>query len=507
MIIRFCHGLLHFYYRKKAKQFDQACGELEATQRGKLENILLSLRGTLQWKSLSGKKYEDLRELLPLSQYADYRELIDEQRHSQKAVISSSVQRYEPTSGSTDARKWIPYSKLFLTELNQAAGAWLGDLAKHFPGLKKGTHYWSLSWLPQELRGLATANDAELFPLYQRWILKKIMAVPAAVSEVSRPEGAWRATLLYLMAQENLTLVSVWSPTFWLKIMGDVKEHWAELSLCLREGTWGSFEEELGPTLGRAPRRNLTSEMSPQETSFFKKMWPHLKVISAWDSFSSGPWAEQIKREMPQVAFQGKGLWATEGVVTIPFQGHKVLALQSHFFEFKDLQTGDVLPAWEVKKGREYQPLLWTSSGLLRYALQDRVQVSHFYKQTPCFEFKGRLQSVDLVGEKMDAAWVQELFLRRPEWRAITLIAARNPQTCYYLCHQSPETVDIESELLELHHYKVARELGQLERAQSFSEQDIFSLWEKIGRSRLLGQNKIETLVEVDFFNLEKIEG
>ncbi|MGZ6395646.1 MAG: hypothetical protein ACXWQA_15690, partial [Pseudobdellovibrionaceae bacterium] len=176
----------------------------------------------------------------------------------------------------------------------------------------------------------------------------------------------------------------------------------------------------------------------------------------------------------------------------------KVLTANAHFYEFRNLKTGQILASWELKQGESYQPILWTSSGLLRYQLQDRVKVTGFIGNTPCFEFIGRMQSVDLVGEKMDLQWVQALLSEKKHWKAFCLIACRRPEPHYVLIHESFENIDIESELLKLHHYKVARELGQLQKASSHAVKDVFHFFAKIGRSRILGQNKIEVLLEME---------
>jgi hypothetical protein len=63
----------------------------------------------------------------------------------------------------------------------------------------------------------------------------------------------------------------------------------------------------------------------------------NLALVSAWDTADAAPWAQQLKACFPQAAFEGKGLWATEGVVTIPIDGQYPLAYRSHVYEFEDL--------------------------------------------------------------------------------------------------------------------------------------------------------------------------
>ncbi|MGZ3772809.1 MAG: GH3 family domain-containing protein [Pseudobdellovibrionaceae bacterium] len=498
MIARWCHELIYIYYSRSLKKFRKNLNQIEKVQSDLLRKILTNLKDTAVWSDIDRNlSYEMLREKIPVRSYEDYRDLIDRQKKNGEPLLATDVQRYEPTSGSTECRKWIPYSKSFLTELNNAAAIWLGDTYQSHPKIKQGVHYWSLSWLPEELRSQTSSNDADLFPIYQRWILQNTMAVPPTISHLINPDAAWWASLVYLASRSDLALVSVWSPTFWLKVVKDIKQNWSEISKALQTSSWGLYDEQIQSLLGGPPQRD-TKNLRSEDPQFFEKLWPSLALISAWDSSSSREWSDRIKEIFPAVAFQGKGLWATEGVLSIPFQEKKILSIQSHFYEFKDLETGIIVPSWEVKKGREYQPILWTSSGLLRYQLQDRVQVSGFIGQTPCLEFLGRLHSIDLVGEKMDANWVQTLFQKNSHWGALCLVACRKPEPHYVLVHEKTIAIDVEEELLKLHHYKVAREIGQLSKASCLVVADVFEFLSKIQRSKVVGQNKIEVLLEME---------
>ncbi len=479
-------------YRKKLRT---SLSNIERVQRERLAEIISNLQQTLQWKALNGKSYEELGTLVPLANYSFYSKKVSDQKASGQTILSSDIVRYEPTSGSTEERKWIPYSSKFLTEINRAAMAWIGDVYHQFPRIKNGTHYWSLSWLPNDLRGLTTTDDVELFPWWHRWFIRPTMAVDPRIAKVANPEAAWWATLVCLASKKDLTLVSVWSPTFWLKVCADIEANADDIQRALSEGNWIRFENDLAQTIGKTPKRNFKFD---QQKVDFKSLWPNLKLISAWDSSSSSTWAKQLKTLFPSAIFQGKGLWATEGVVTIPFEDKKVLAINSHFFEFIDLESEEILPAWKVELGREYKPVLWTSTGLLRYVLEDRVRVTGWLEKTPCFEFLGRIQSVDLVGEKIYAPWVQLLFETRPEWRGICLIACHKPTPHYVLVHQGGQNINVEDELRRLHHYDLARQLGQLGPSQTLKVKDVFELLKKTGTQKILGQNKVEVLIEVD---------
>jgi hypothetical protein len=164
-------------------------------------------------------------------------------------------------------------------------------------------------------------------------------------------------------------------------------------------------------------------------------------------------------------------------VVTIPYLGATPVAITSHFYEFRDLDSGRVSPSWELVDGQRVQPLLTTGSGLIRYALRDSLRVVGKFASTPCLQFEGRLDGVDLVGEKISPELAMEVlrkFEARSGYRALTLIASEGDRSYRALVEgeQLPPferlRLDeiLEKELAEVMHYRLARELGQLAPAK-----------------------------------------
>src|SRR5690606_14622082 len=167
--------------------------------------------------------WETFASVLPISTYADYAGTIEQQRQAQQPqMIDSPVMRYQPTSGSTSAVKWIPYTKLFLEELDEVISAWVGDLYRQFPGQAQGTHYWSLSWIPTEMRSQTAGDindDMKMLSWGKRLLAYLTQAAPQEIALAETSDDSLFATLAYLVADEALGFISVWSPTFGLGLL------------------------------------------------------------------------------------------------------------------------------------------------------------------------------------------------------------------------------------------------------------------------------------------------
>lgn len=200
-------------------------------------------------------------------------------------------------------------------------------------------------------------------------------------------------------------------------------------------------------------------------------------------------------------------------MVTIPFGGDYPIALTSHFLEFRCLDTGRILPAWELRESQELQPLLTTGAGLLRYALDDRVRVTGAMGRTPCLHFVGRLGGQDLVGEKLTVALAQAALAdleRQLPLRALCLCAVVPPDAPPFYAvlaeaadgavHADRVAHAIESRLRRIHHYALARDAKQLDGARAVVRSDARSIYQQLkgGAGRVEGAQKIEAIVTLD---------
>jgi hypothetical protein len=432
---------------------------------------------------------------VPVADYAAMSGAIARMADGEPNVLSAApVLAFEETGGSGDGRKLIPYTADGLAQFQSGLLPWLDDLCTHFPDLGDGPFYWAIS--PACRQAGATAGgtpiglpDAAYLGVEVGMAVAQLLAVPAEVGAIA-DVAAWRAaTLQHLFASDSMTMISVWSPSF--------------LTELLRHAVAGreALAAGLAPERGRAVLEEL-SKPAPN----YQRLWPRLQVISCWDQVSAAAGAAALRAQFPNVLVQGKGLLATEGLVTIPLIGAPwpVLALRAGYFEFVDA-VGTAFGADAVAEGQQYQLLMTTHSGLYRYALGDQVLVRGFVGRTPMLEFIGRSNSAsDLCGEKLCDAFVAGPVAALGQAFAVLAPDGEQPRYALLLDGAAVDAAQavefaatIERALHANPQYAYARRMGQLNAVHPVPCRDPLQGWldERLAHGQRLGDIKLPALV------------
>ena len=499
---QFLHQISYRLTRRSQQTFERAATRLQASQLDRFRRIMALVSGSENGYKLGltqATTPDEFRQRVAVSEYEDWQPFINRQRTSGSHILTTEdCQRYQPTSGSTSQIKWIPYTPAFLHELDQTISPWVADLYQRFPGIRQGRHYWSLSWVPGELRSAAASvnDDLQLLPWWKRLFMRHTMAVPEQVSLAPSSELSLFASLCYLCASRDLTLMSVWSPTFLLSLLEQLGRQRDAVAQVLEQGQWGP--EYAGLDFLPAPRNRTNAAVlrgwqGQPDAAVTRQLWPQLALISAWDTSSSASWAQQLQQLFSHAAFQGKGLWATEGVVTFPYAGQYPLALQSHFYEFENLANGELLYSWELQTGMRVRPIITTGNGLLRYRTKDQLEVEGFLRQCPTLRFISRLSGTDLVGEKMapeGALQIMQALQQSLPIQPLSLLAvpaADGLARATYVLLANGDTAltdvaaaQLEQQLAQHFHYQLARELGQLEAARVILTDNAVGLYNQL---------------------------
>lgn len=76
-----------------------------------------------------------------------------------RRTAGGPVIRRVPTSGSTGATKWVPYTRELLREFARAVNPWVFSLYVRHPSLLFATHYWSITLVPVDEADVPQGED------------------------------------------------------------------------------------------------------------------------------------------------------------------------------------------------------------------------------------------------------------------------------------------------------------------------------------------------------------
>ncbi len=473
---------------QRAVQHD-LCDRLIASEYGKAHRI----HRLDDWERLPVVNYEDIQ-----------RWVLRQLNHPRDAILTPDPILFsEKTSGSRGAAKHIPYTRSLRQSFSHLFCIWAQDLIQHGPQFSTGKMYFCVSPQLAEAQALDHAfsvtgvvdslspgnaspvaslsvresvqDDSDYLDRWLQWVLRPFWVTVPNIGQIRSAEAFKDALCLTLLAEERLEIISVWSPSFLSVQLAHIAQH--------RERFLDMLRDRLTPHRYHKLTSVLTTSPIP-----WTAVWPHLKLISCWDSAAAADQAASVRSHFPGVYMQGKGLLATEAPMSVPLiqaseaqhgtcQGHVPLVTDV-FFEFEAGEPdhgSDIRRLHELEVGAEYNIIISQYGGLYRYRMGDRIRVTHRYRNTPCIEFLGRSQQVsDLVGEKLNGDFVarvlDQLALTNASFKSLVPITHPHP---YYLlltdwAGASEEVVarQLDSHLCRAHHYHHARLLGQLAPAR-----------------------------------------
>ncbi len=493
-----------------------ATGNVSCTQEKLLKKILSSNRTTRVGKKYAFDRIDSTRQYIqqvPLSSYEDYVGYIKDIGQGDTGVLTTeAVPFVQPSSGSTNPTKYIPFTPALKQQFRYAIKAWLFNLLWSRPSLLFGRSYWSIT--PADITsqeqgwsGQIKVNfDDEInyLGLIDKLALLISRTVPSDVSRITDPDNFKYFTLFYLVKEKNLRLLSIWSPTFLLLLLEDIETVIPKLITDIRKGTLTPprrINESIYKLLlkGIKPQDYRAQELEviwinntlalPQK---IQSTWPKLKIISAWADAGAKHSITVLQQLFPYVEVQPKGLISTEAFVSFPVFNRKhsqsttVLAIRSHFYEFLPYQQErekKPVMACDLTKGMKYEVIVTTAGGLYRYRLHDVVEIVGFFRQAPIVRFCGKLDHVvDMSGEKLNAQHVSDVLEKLENKHSyetsFQLLAPTQsgPSFSYTLFMATESNIDntraivndLDLRLQENYHYRYSRSMGQLSSPRIF---------------------------------------
>ena len=368
----------------------------------------------------------DFQARIPVLEYEALRPYIDEQRRTgAPSLTAESPIFYAQTSGTTSKPKHIPVtpSMLDVHRREQALFSYLQYRAcpAAFGGKALGIGSAAVEGYLDSGHAVGSVSGY----LYQSLprVVRSRFVVPPEVFGIADYDLKYLVILRLALGQPQVTYVGTPNPSTLIRLQ-DILNH--RRALLLDSLATGRLDEasgldaviraSLAPRLAADPRRAAQLRRLPVLT--FANVWPAIRLVTTWTGGSCGIALEAVRRKLPRDAVVMElGYHSSEcrGTIAIePETAGGLPPLHHHFFEFVEQSRWDSGRAefqtlGQLERGRHYYVLFTTAAGLYRYFMNDLVEVTGFFHQTPLLRFVQKGRGVtNLTGEKLYESQVIE---------------------------------------------------------------------------------------------------
>lgn len=250
------------------------------------------------------------------------------------------------------------------------------------------------------------------------------VSFPIEVLRVRDAHADQYLKMRFSIEEKLVSLMQFNLPILYVKLIDFAKQHAQEIISDIKEGTISDrisltqeerswFDRYLAPNPTRAAE---LQEILDRGIDEFVPVnyWPYLLSARFWIGGSLGTYVPQARAYLsPDTLVFDAGYGATEARINIPFMPdspYGIPAIASVFFEFRDVQTGEIFTIDQVKENTDYEILLTTYAGLYRYDIKDVVRFKGTYQGVSCLAFITKAgEYLSVMQEKIPAVSVAEI--------------------------------------------------------------------------------------------------
>ena len=393
-----------------------------ATQQNVLRRLLAANRGTrfgVEHRFADIHDHRDLVKHVPVQDYEMLRPYIEDQRRTRVAALTAeSPLFYAQTSGTTGKPKFIPItsSMLAINRREQALFSYLQHRA--CPAAFAGKALGIMGAAVEAHLDTGHAVGSVSGHLYRSLPagVRARFVVPPEVSEISDYNLKYLVIVRLALSEPDITYLGSPNPTTFLRLLDVLNDHRELLQKSMETGTLDHLDQldtrvrdVVAPRV--RPNRARAAQLASGATLTYADLWPGIRLVTTWTGGSCGIALDKLRRKLPSTALVMElGYQSTEcrGTIALePETAGGLPPLHHHFFEFVeqagwDRDMPEFLTLAQLETGRRYYILITTTSGLYRYFMNDLVEVTGFFRQTPLLRFVQKGKGVtSLTGEKL----------------------------------------------------------------------------------------------------------
>lgn len=388
-----------------------------------------------------GKKYDfkniqsidDYRKKVPLSTYADYEPYVERMMKGEKNLMYTGANiRYCSSSGSVGKPKILPKGINDLWKMQcigfscsvATAAHHLKRMGKKLPA-QMGPLVLILNGHPTE--DGKRCNGAGQVPLdYLKAIIPTFCTSPVSLMYPKNEELINTSYLQLRFALENrkvsylgsivitlLTTMFDYLEENWEKLCDDIEKGIISDDVAITPDLRKEYEKKFKPNPTRAAELRREFEKGFDDP-IAPRIWPRLTWAYGMVGSNLKVYIEKLRRYIgPDVPLHNMGYAAAEGFFAMPTEldvNDSVLLPHCIFFEFIPVsddedeevpENPETLLIDELEVGKKYEVVVSNFSGLYRYRMEDVVQVTRMYNNTPQVELLYRRNlGMNIANEK-----------------------------------------------------------------------------------------------------------
>ena len=444
--------------------------EYERFENIALNEIYLRARSSEFARAQGASDAKDARSWLersPITTYEDYRSYVERSMNGGiRQLFADDTVAYILTSGSSGNPKLFAesaagnFAKLLVMRLRgffmRTSYPVTGDRSA------KNLTFSNYACMGNAADGKPILRASGLTARNLRKYTDEMNIVPTAFWELVDIDPRTRDYVIALMAlaEENLAKVFANNLAHFGRLLARIDN---EADRMLRDLQTGCVPDALSPDLRERLRplmpanRNRARDLegvlreygSLSSKAAICETWPRFSLVSGWLNGSTGRDARRLLRRLPRgIGTYDMGYGSSEGKWTIPQKPATAVGAASPFtaiYEFRDLRSGKLVRACDVKPQTFYELVVTTYSGLVRYNMKDVVYIDGFQGTTPSFAFCGKTsEEVRVEGRVRDSHNLQAFFawLEQDEGVQFDLVQAFVEDGKLNFILESPHRID-----------------------------------------------------------------
>ncbi|MCB0323095.1 MAG: GH3 auxin-responsive promoter family protein [Bdellovibrionales bacterium] len=406
--------------------------DVERVQDEVLRSIVAGYRGTELGDALGlGEVWSSaaFKERVRINDYERLRPWIRKQLEQGGMVVSRSEPvAYNVTSGTTGEPKYLPVTRQTLRWTRDAQMLTAYGLLQSCPGVLDGKILGIVSAPCERYSPRGVPIGSKSGQVYENvgFALRSKYVVPPSVFGIDDYVLKYLLVLRLALMHRDVTYIQT-ANTSTLSVIAELmNEHWDELLSDLAHGGFFRWDELpaqvqrnvidiLVPFPARAHElRRIEKERSPATPLRLADIFPALRAVGCWKSGSAGIFLQRAALEFDATtALRDVGYIASELHGTTPVNGDGTDAFptfENVYFEFvprKQWDTGErhaeqTFGLHQLTVGQQYYVLITTTDGLVRYDMNDILEVTGYYHGLPTLRFVQKGSGVtNLTGEKL----------------------------------------------------------------------------------------------------------